>query len=229
MVADHYRSDGILAVQGPLSRDLLSKLFSEVSTLTAMHLTSVNYQNQSVIVSQTGYTGEEGFEIFAKQDVIVLLWDRLLEEGQSFGIEPIGLGARDTLRMEMGYALYGHEISGEILPNESVSAWTIKWQKKEFLGKTALEMLESSSNKRFEYGIVLQDKGIAREGYPIFHQGAMIGKVTSGTLSPSLNQAVAIVLVERNLKEGDSVEVQIRQNKCMAKVVRLPFYRKSRS
>jgi aminomethyltransferase len=164
-------------------------------------------------------------ELYAPNSVIVGLWDILLKEGESDGIKPIGLGARDTLRLEMGYALYGHEISESIAPIESIAAWTIKWNKEDFLGKKALLKLKESPSKRMEYGIVLKDKGIAREGYAVYDQKGLIGKVTSGTMSPSLNRSIALILVDRNLHPGDVVEIAIRQNRCKAEVVDLPFYK----
>lgn len=223
-IYDHYREDGILAVQGPKTMNLVSSLFPEAGDLEPMHFITVPYEGQQIIISCTGYTGEHGVEIYAPNALIVKLWNLFLEKGRPFGIEPIGLAARDTLRLEMGYALYGHELSDKIMPIESVSAWTIKWDKPDFLGKRALESFRKSNKYRHEYGIVLNDKGIAREGYPVFQEGRQIGVVTSGTFSPSLNQAIAIVLVEKKLKEGDSVDIQIRQNFCSGQVVHLPFY-----
>lgn len=225
-ITARYHEDGILAVQGPQAETLIVSIFPEARNLQSMHLTSAQYKGIEIVISFTGYTGAGGFEICGSNETIVELWHLLLREGMKYGIEPIGLGARDTLRLEMGYALYGHEISEEIAPIESVSAWTVKWDKEDFLGKDSLERLKGSSKKRAEYGIVMQDKGIPREGYEVFHQENHIGKVTSGTFSPSLNQAIAIVLVEKNLKEGDSVDVMIRQNACRAIVTKLPFYKK---
>jgi len=225
-VTDRYQEDGILAIQGPNAESLVSRLFPQVKDLKHMHFINASYADEPIVIAATGYTGAGGYEVYASNTTIAALWDKFLLEGKPFGIEPIGLAARDTLRLEMGYALYGHEISDSISPTESVSAWTVKWSKPSFLGKEALQKLENSPTKRHEYGIILIDKGIAREGYPVFQNDKQIGVVTSGTQSPSLNQAIAIVLVERNLQDGDSVEVQIRQNKCRAKVVKLPFYRR---
>lgn len=223
-INDRFYQEGILALQGPKAITLISQLFPEVIALKPMHFFSSSYKGQSIILSHTGYTGENGVEMFAKNELIVELWNDLLEKGHPFGIEPIGLAARDTLRLEKGYALYGHELSDSILPIESVSAWTIKWDKSDFLGKQALDSIRATEKYRHEYGIILKDKGIAREGYLVFQNEKQIGIVTSGTLSPTLNKAIAIVLVEKKLKEGDSVEVKIRQNLSSAQVVNLPFY-----
>ncbi len=192
-----------------------------------MHFICKEDQGQDLIISRTGYTGAGGFELYASHNQIIKWWNRLLEKGKDFGIEPAGLGARDTLRLEMGFALYGHEISDTISPTESVSAWTVKWQKRSFLGKEALEKLEKSSHKRFAYGIKLIDQGIAREGYSVLRGGIKIGEVTSGTFSPTLNQAIALILVKALLKEGERVEIDIRQKPYQAEVVQIPFVRRN--
>jgi aminomethyltransferase len=228
IINERYNDDGILAVQGPKALALIAEIFPNTRGLKHMHFISILDRGQEIIVSRTGYTGENGVEIYAPNNQLVVLWNLILEKGRPFGIEAIGLGARDTLRLEMGYALYGHELSDEILPIESVSAWTIKWEKRDFLGKKALESTLQSNKFRHEYGIVLEDKGIAREGYPILQNEKQIGVVTSGTLSPTLQQSIAIVLVEKKLQEGDSVKVKIRDNLCTGRVVSLPFYSQSR-
>lgn len=223
-IYDRYHEDGILAVQGPSALELVSKLFPEASKLKPMRFISLPYKGEDIVVSCTGYTGAGGVEIYAPNSVIVDLWQTLLDKGYPYGIAPVGLGARDTLRLEMGYALYGHEISDAITPIESVAAWAVNWDKPDFLGKQALEALRASHQAKHEYGVVLVGKGIAREGYPVFQNDEQIGRVTSGTYSPTLNRPIAIVLVEKNLKEGDIVEIPIRQNRYPAQIVKLPFY-----
>lgn len=218
-VRDCFATEGILAVQGPKAVLLMSKLFPEASKMQAMHFCETAYEGTKLIVSHTGYTGAGGFEVYAPNAVIIKLWDQLIGQGAV----PIGLGARDTLRLEMGYALYGHEISDTIAANESVSAWTVKWNKPAFLGKESLEKIEKSADKRAEYGVILQEPGIARAGYEVFQNGICIGIVTSGSHSPTLNQAIAIILVSTKLQENDQVDIQIRQKRCKAKVVKLPF------
>jgi aminomethyltransferase len=218
-----YESEGILAIQGPRARYVVSQIFEEANVLKTMHFLPISYHGQELILSATGYTGAGGFEIYAPIKVIREIWSTFLLIGKSEEIEAVGLGARDTLRLEMGYALYGHELTEQIAPTESVSRWAVKWDK-DFLGKRALEELEESSKRRFEYGVILKDRGIAREGYQVYRQEELIGRVTSGTMAPSLNQAIAIILVDRKLKEGDNVAIQIRTNRCRAEVVKLPFY-----
>lgn len=218
-------SDGILAIQGPQATSLIQKIFPEASSIKFMHFKPLFYQDHEIILSSTGYTGSGGFEIYGSANSIINLWDQLFLLGKEFGLQPVGLGARDTLRLEKGYALYGHELTETILASETVSAWTIKWEKSDFLGKKTLENGESSSKKRGEYGMMLIEPGIARENYLIFKKGQSIGKVTSGTFSPSLNKAIAIILVREKLELGEIVEVQIRQKLVKAEIVSLPFLR----
>lgn len=220
-------SDGILAIQGPQAIALMDKIFPEekVDQLKPMHFKPVNYMQREMIISATGYTGAGGFEIYSSSDIVVHLWDKILFEGKSFGIQPIGLGARNTLRLEKGYALYGHELSEDILVSESVSSWTIKWEKPIFLGKKALEKAENSSKKRYEYGMIMIDPGIARENCQVIKQEKIIGAITSGSFSPSLNKSIAIALVEEKLNLGEIVSVRIRQNLVKAQIVALPFWR----
>lgn len=224
-IQEHFSDEGILAIQGPKAIGLIEKIFPGASHLKPMSFQYFTFQGVSLIVATTGYTGAGGVEIYAPSAIIPALWKKILDEGHYFGIEPVGLGARDTLRLEMGYALYGHELSDEIKASESVSAWTVKLKKDHFLGKEALEKLQQSDKKRHAYGVLLEGKGIAREGYPVYKDQEKIGIVTSGTFSPSLNRAIALVLVERKLSDQDIVDIQIRQNFCPAKVVKLPFYR----
>jgi len=225
-IQDKFSTEGILAIQGPKALQVAEHIFPEASQIKPMQFLFADYKGSSIILSGTGYTGAGGCEIYAPNAVIVELWDRFLYEGQNEGIEPAGLGARDTLRLEMGYALYGHELNESISPNETVSNWTVRWKKKDFLGKSLMQQLEASEKKRSEHGIILLDKGIAREGYEVYQNGRLLGKVTSGTYSPTLSKSIAIILTEGNLKNGDHVEVQIRQNRVEAEVVPLPFLKK---
>lgn len=222
-IEDRFSEDGILSIQGPLSESVIQQLFPECSVIKPMHFTVTKFLKKDIVLSATGYTGERGFEIYASNAMIPELWDRLLLIGKSFGMMPIGLGARDTLRLEKGYALYGHEISETIAPTESVAAWAVKLDKEKFLGKNALQLLEKSKNKRTEYGVTLIEPGIARADYEVVKQGKKIGVVTSGTHSPTMNQAIAIILVSDKLNIGDIIEIQVRSKLVKAKVVELPF------
>lgn len=217
-IQDRYQEDGILALQGPAAESLMDSFIPDARKLKPMHFFC---PSTDLVISRTGYTGAGGFEIYGPYAQIVQWWERLIEKGA----QPAGLGARDTLRLEMGFALYGHELSDSIAPNESVSAWTIKWNKEDFLGKAALKKLAESSLRRHAYGIELLDRGIARESFPVFQEGCLIGNVTSGSFSPTLNRAIALILVSHPLKSGDLIEVEIRQQRCCAQVVQIPFIR----
>jgi aminomethyltransferase len=242
-VRERFTEEGIIAVQGPASADLLAAiglispaenkrrleptLHTTDEILPYMHFQKLLYRQEPLILSRTGYTGERGYELIAPNHSIICLWEELLKEGQALGIAPAGLAARDTLRLEMGYALYGHELDDTLSPSETVARWAISWSKPDFLGKQKLIALEQAAHRRSEQGVLLEPGGLARAGFPVFYGGGLIGKVTSGTYSPSLNRAVAIVLLERNLHEGDSVDIQIREHRVAARIVKLPFYKQT--
>lgn len=219
-----YETHGILSLQGPNSRAVLAKFFGQDITLKTMRFTIKSYEQQELILSRTGYTGSLGYELISTIPVIVKLWEALLEVGQDEGIAPIGLGARDTLRLEAGYALYGHELSTDIAPTESVSEWTVSWKKSNFLGKEALLRLASNPKKRSQHAIALLDKGVPRQGCAIFKGNRNIGLVTSGSHSPILSRGIAIIMVRENLALGEKVEVEVRGHRLQAEVVKLPFY-----
>lgn len=223
-IKDRFSQTGILALQGPQALPLLTSLLPEVASLKPMHF--LVFEKGDFIISRTGYTGAGGFEFYGSAEKIIEWWEDLLEKGKSFGIEPVGLGARDTLRLEMGFALYGHELTDAIAPIESVAAWTVKWEKENFLGKEALLKMEKEGMKRFAYPIALLEKGIPRQGYPVLKEGVTIGEITSGSFSPTLEKGIALILVNSPLKIGDCIQIQIRQNLSNAEVVKLPFISK---
>ena len=224
-ITDRYEEDGILAVQGPKALELSTELFPEITSLKFMRFASFSFCDQDIIIARTGYTGESGIEIYAPNDLIGPLWDLFLDKGKKYGIEPIGLGARDTLRLEKGFALYGHELSDEISPIESVSSWTVKLDKGEFIGQVAMKKLLADESKapRSQIGLLMEDAGVAREGMDVLLDGEKIGVVTSGTRSPSLKKSIAIALVSGSFKEGDSVSIQVRSRVLKAVVTKIPF------
>lgn len=224
-VKDHYDQEGIIAVQGPNAEQVIRGIFPGTWHLAAMHFMTSKYQNASVIISRTGYTGSGGFEIICPNSLLPSLWRKLLTAGHEYGIEPIGLGARDTLRLEAGYALYGHELSDTIAASESVSAWTVKWKKGDFIGQEALLRLQNSPSRRSQHGVALLDEGVPRAGNPVFKSGKAIGTVTSGSHSPSLQRGIAIVMVTNSLAIGETVEIEVRQKRLKGEVVKLPFYK----
>ena len=207
-VLSKYSEEGILAIQGPEA----FKIFPEAEKLNSMSF----YFREDVIISRTGYTGAGGIEIYAPNSILLELWDSFISQG----VEPIGLGARDTLRLEKGYSLYGHELSENICPIETVASWTVKLNRENFLGKEAMLSLK---DKRFQYGVILMGRGVARDGYKVFKEGKNIGVVTSGTYSPTLEKSIAIVMVDGFLSVDDDVEIEIRDRLVSAKIVKLPF------
>lgn len=177
-----------------------------------------------MIVSRTGYTGEDGFELYLPAAHAVDVWQQLMAAGQAHGLQPIGLGARDTLRLEKGYALYGHELSQQISPLEAGLAWITKLDTDDFVGKAALVAQKAGGVPRRRVGLVMQERGIPREGYPVYQAGEEVGVVTSGTMSPSLKVGIALALVAPGAAAVDSeLEVAVRNRRMKAKVVRPPF------
>lgn len=209
-----FKEEGILAVQGPQSLTIISELFPDSAALKPM----TSLTTDGLLISRTGYTGENGVEIFAPFTRLNQLWNAITQKG----VQPVGLGARDTLRLEKGYALYGHELGDNIQPTESVSAWAVKLTKDDFIGKKALE---NNLQKRHQYGAILNDPGIARAECPVLFANKPIGTVTSGTFSPTLKKSIAIIMSHHPLKPDDNIDIIIRDKPCRATIVQLPFYK----
>jgi len=207
-----YGEHGILAVQGPEA----NTLFPFLADMKPMQVCETEFEGDPIVLATTGYTGSGGFEVYAENDAIIKLWEFLMTRG----VVPAGLGARDTLRLEMGFALYGHELADDVKPTETVSKWTVKINKDDFLGK---ESLDNFQDLRSQFGVLLTEKGIAREGTEVFYQGEKIGTVTSGTFSPTLQQGIAIVMADRLLDPDQDVELLVRQRRLKGKVVKMPF------
>lgn len=216
-IEPHFDDEGILSLQGPNSHEIVR----DYAYLKPFEFVCLE---GNVVISRTGYTGERGYEFYGPKNTINHLWDRLLKSGSHFGIEPCGLAARDILRLEMGYALYGHELSETIDPLESVAKWTVKMDAHEFLGKNAML---NAHHLRYPIAIAGMEKIPAREGYPILHQGEIIGKVTSGVFSPTLNRPIALGMIERPLPEKMRVDVEIRSVPHPFEIVKLPFIKRS--
>ena len=216
-IEPHFEDEGILSLQGPNSHEIVRD-YAYLKPFEFVWLEG------GVFISRTGYTGERGYEFYGPKNTINHLWDRLLKSGSHFGIEPCGLAARDILRLEMGYALYGHELSETIDPLESVARFAVKMDAHEFLGKQAMQ---SATNLRVPIAIAGMENIPAREGYLILHQGHVIGKVTSGGFSPTLNRPIALGLVERSLPEKAHVDVLIRSSSHPFEIVKLPFIKRS--
>lgn len=222
---------GLLAIQGPLAEEILSKLTDvDVSELKSYHFIpeATVAGQENILLSRTGYTGEDGFELYVKWERVVPLWEAFLEAGEG-KIKRCGLGSRDTLRLEAGLALYGHELSEDITPLEGGIGFAVKTKKEQdFIGKKALKKQRENGLKRVSRGFEVTDKGIAREDSPVLNaEGETIGVVTSGTKSPTLNKSIGLMLIDKDYKEIDTpVWIQVRKRKVEAKIIKKPFYKK---
>jgi aminomethyltransferase len=215
----------ILAIQGPKSRDTLQKLTkTDLKSIGFFGCQYIDIADINCIISHTGYTGELGFELqISPTNLAGGVFNKILNAGEEFGIKPVGLGARDTLRLEKCFILAGNEFEGGRTPLEATLAWTINWDH-DFIGKDAL--LKQKEKGDFERLTSLQciDKGIPRHGCEIHKDGKKVGKVTSGTLSPCLNIGIAMGYVHPNFREKDSIlDIVIRDKPVKAKVIKPPF------
>ncbi|MFD2727815.1 glycine cleavage system aminomethyltransferase GcvT [Hyunsoonleella rubra] len=218
----------LLAIQGP-------KAVEAMQSLTSEDLSAIKFYNfvvgdfagiDYVIISATGYTGSGGFEIYCKNSEVEQIWDKVLEAGADFGIKPIGLAARDTLRLEMGYCLYGNDIDDSTSPIEAGLGWITKFTK-EFTNSEALKAEKARGPERKLVGFELDERGIPRQGYDIVDgNGNTIGNVTSGTMAPSLGKGVGLGYVPPIFADpGSKINIQIRKKAIPATVVKLPFYK----
>ena len=214
----------LVAVQGPESKNILEKIVQGISSLKFMNGSKFIYKSINLYITRSGYTGEDGFEIYIDSKDAKSVYKSLIEEGKPFNLQPIGLGARDTLRMEMGYALYGNELNENCNPLEAGLGWVIKLQKNDFLGKTALKKQKDEGLYRRLVGIRLLDRGVPRPHYRVLNEGSLIGELTSGTFSPSLNAGIGLCYLSKEYtKPGTKLDVEIRKLKVLAEVVKLPF------
>ncbi|MGH2318128.1 glycine cleavage system aminomethyltransferase GcvT [Planococcus sp. SE5232] len=222
---------GLLALQGPLAEAVLQRLTEEdLSAIKPFRFKQdVEVAGQQVILSRTGYTGENGFEIYAAPEALAVLWENILSEGQPEGVVPVGLGARDTLRFEACLALYGQELSKDITPLEAGINFVVKLKKEQdFIGKQALAEQKEAGVPRKLVGIEMIDKGIPRHGYAVYAGDKKIGEVTTGTQSPTLKKNIGLALVSSEWAEvGIELEVEIRNKRLKAKTVETPFYKRS--
>ncbi len=228
VVEDISESIAQLALQGPKAEEILKKLTSEDQIPTGYYTANFNgtVAGYKAIISRTGYTGEDGFELYVSPEAAPVLWDKLLETGVEEGLIPCGLGARDTLRLEAAMPLYGHEMNDEITPRTAGLGTFVKMQKEEFIGKEALERLGKPTCRRV--GLKVTGKGIAREHQDVYADGRKIGVTTSGTHSPYLKYPIAMAIVEDAYRAvGTQVEVDVRGRRVAAEVVKLPFYKKA--
>jgi len=219
-----------IAIQGPLGASVLQPLTSaRLDEMKYYRFVEAEVMGLPAIVARTGYTGEDGFEVYLATEHAPALWDRLLEAGAGSGIAPCGLGARDTLRFEACMHLYGNDIDDTTTPLEAGLEWIVKLDKGAFLGREALQRQLTSGVTRRLVGFEMKGRGIARHGYPIFAGGEEVGQVTSGTHAPTLGKALGLGYVPVALAApGTAVDIDIRGQRVAAEVVPTPFYRRQR-
>jgi aminomethyltransferase len=221
------RSDAqaLLALQGPDAEGILQRLCSApLGTLRYYHALLTRLDGHEALVSRTGYTGEDGFEVLVDAAHAVALWQAIMAAGQAYGLLPVGLGARDTLRLEARYLLYGQDMDETTNPFEVGLGWITKLDKGEFIGRDALIRLRTAGVQRRMVGFVMQERGIPRAHYQVMQAGQAIGEVTSGTMSPTLNQAVGTALVRStSVQNGSIIAIDIRHKAVPAQVVPAPF------
>jgi len=214
---------GVIAVQGAKSDEVLQALGLPTGH-EYMSFVEADWNGKPVIVCRTGYTGERGYELVPLWDDSLALWDALIEATAPFDGLPCGLGARDTLRTEMGYPLHGHDLSLDITPVQARAGWAVGWKKDAFWGKDALTAEKAAGPKRVNRGLLVSGRGIPRSHCQVKGtDGEVLGEVTSGTFSPTLKQGIALALLGSSAKEGDEVVIDVRGRDVPATVVKPPF------
>jgi aminomethyltransferase len=226
---DRTLATGLVAIQGPLAAEILAPLTNvALDGLRYYAIAEGQVVGIPALVARTGYTGEDGFEVFVEFEAAGTVWDALLEAGKAKGTVPVGLGARDTLRLEAGMPLYGNELGQDTTPDEAGLGRVVHFAKEgDFVGRAALEKARAEGPRMKLVGLTLKARGIARHGYPIFSDNRQTGTVTSGTLSPTLGVPIAMAYVTPSeAAPGTIVTVEIREQRVPAEVVPLPFYRR---
>jgi aminomethyltransferase len=220
-----------LALQGPKAASALQSLVNiDLSKIKYYWLGLGRIQNVDCLFTRTGYTGEDGFEIYCAPEAAGELWDLILKSGQQHGVIPAGLGARNTLRLEAKMALYGHEISEKLTAWEADLGWIVKLDKGNFEGREALVHQKETGIQRILVGFEMTGRGIGRDGYPVLINGVQAGYVTSGGPSPFLKKNIGLAYVPvANSKVGTSIDIQVRSQVCSAKIVETPFYTRNAS
>ena len=215
----------LLAIQGPKVLDVLQQLTDvKLSEIGFYHFAEGVLAGKNMIISRTGYTGEPGFELYHDPKDALEIWDAIFKAGKDSGIEAVGLGARDTLRLEMKYALYGNDIDKDTNPIEAGLSWITKLDNDNFVGKDVLEKVKTSKPERRLIAFKMIDRGIPRHHYELYVGDAKVGHVTSGTMSPSLGIGIGTAYVKReHAKIGTEIEMDVRGRRLKAKIVRPPF------
>ncbi|HEY3735970.1 MAG TPA: glycine cleavage system aminomethyltransferase GcvT [Jatrophihabitans sp.] len=224
-VTDRHTEYGVIAVQGPKSTEVLTAV-GLPAELEYIAFTDASFDGSPVRVLRTGYTGEHGYELLPTWDGAPALWDALVQAAAPLGGLPAGLGARDTLRTEMGYPLHGHELSPTITPVQASATWAVGWKKEAFWGREALLAEKAAGPARKLWGLLCLDRGIPRGGMNVLAaDGAVIGEVTSGTFSPTKRVGIGLALLDTSvgIEEGDEITVDVRGRTSTVRVVKPPF------
>jgi aminomethyltransferase len=226
-VVDSSSRYALIAIQGPAAVETLAPLTSvDVGDIGHYHFAHGEVANARVLISRTGYTGEDGFEIFVPPNMADRVWQALLQSGRSADVIPCGLGARDTLRLEAAMRLYGNDIDETTTVLEAGLGWTVAWNKGEFNGRERLAEQKARGVERKLVGFELAERAIARHGYPVVRDGRRVGVVTSGTQTPFLKKAIGMAYVPSEFATaGHEIEIDVRGRVAKGRVVKLPFYR----
>lgn len=227
VLKDESDATALVAIQGPTAEAVVSRM-TDAPLPNMKFYTSAEgkFGSHRHLFSRTGYTGEDGFEIYCPSDAADALWQLAFQAGSSFNLTPVGLGARDSLRLEMKYALYGHEIDQDTNPIEAGLGWICKLDKGDFLGRPAIATMKDNGSARKLVCLELGPRAIPREGYRVMHAGSPVGQVRSGVFSPSLRCGIATAYVaSEHSAIGTSLDVEIRDRHEPAKVVKAPFYK----
>ncbi len=227
ILENHSDATALIALQGPKAQEILSLLTDvDLAGIVYYHCAPGQVAGIECLISRTGYTGEDGFELYHPAEHAVTLWRALLAAGEPLGLRPAGLGARDTLRLEAGFCLYGHELTEEITPLEADLGWSVKLKKGvDFIGREALAAQKANGVSRIRVGLALRDRAVARADSPIWHDDQQVGVLTSGTMSISLGHPIGMGYVPPALAApGTPLQVEVRGKRIPAEVVPMPFY-----
>ena len=223
--ADESDETALIALQGPMADSVLARLTTaDLGSIGFYRFVRGKVEGIPLLISRTGYTGERGFELYVEAEDAVAVWRALEAAGEETGIAPAGLGARDTLRLEMGYALYGNDIDERTTPLEAGLGWLVKLEKGEFVGRDALRRQKEEGPRRRLAGFRLTERGFPRPGYDVLFRGESAGPVRSGTVAPSLDCGIGTVYLPPDAAPGEPLRVVIRDREVSGEVAKLPFY-----
>jgi len=228
-ITDQSDEFSLIAVQGPYSRNVVEAVFGQSFDIEYYHFTYGEYGGQKVLISRTGYTGELGFELYFKGDdqYACSLWDALMKQGGEYLVKPCGLGSRDSLRLEMGFCLYGNDIDQTTNPLEAGLGWITKLKKDSFTGKDAILKIKEAGLTRKLTPVLCLEKSFPRPGYEVYAGDKAVGKLTSGTVSPMLEQGIALAYIDAaTLKNEEQLYMDVRGKRIPLQVTKLPFIKK---